>query len=135
MDYDHFEMSEDARAAVFAEFASQHPIAAENIPFTPPADGSPWLKFDYMEASTDVLDLARRCMSFIGLVQLSVHFSPGVGVTTPRRIAKQIATFAQDGKIIGQGYVYTPGDVRPVQKAENGWFIPVRFSIRYDGRL
>lgn len=132
MDYDHFELSEDSRAAVFSEFSSRYPISAENISFTPPADGSPWLKFDYMEAATEVPDLARKCRSFIGLVQLSVHFSPGTGTTTARRIAKEIATFAQDGKTIGRGYLYSPGEVRPVQKHENGWTIPVRFAVRYD---
>lgn len=132
MGYDHFELSEDARAAVFNAFSGSYPIAAENVNFEPPVDGTPWLKFDYMEAATDVLDLARRCMSFIGLVQVAVYFSPGAGITAARAIAKEIANFAEDGKIIGQGYVYSPGEVRPVQKHESGWFIPVRFSVRYD---
>ena len=132
MGYDHFELSEDARQAVFNAFSGSYHIAAENVKFDPPVDGTPWLKFDYIEVATDVLDLARRCMSFIGLVQVGVYFSPGTGITDARAIAKEIANFAEDGKIIGQGYVYSPGEVRPVQKRESGWFIPVRFSVRYD---
>lgn len=131
-DYDHYELSQDAWRAFYKEFSGIYPIKAENISFTPPANGDPWLQFDYMEASSDPLDLARRCRSFIALVQVGVHFSPDTGVTTARRIAKEIAQFAQDGKIIGQGYIFTPGDVRPIQKQENGWMIPVRFSVRYD---
>lgn len=131
-DYDHYDLSRDAWLAFFTAFKASHPIKAENVAFTPPPDGSPWLQFDYMEASSAVLDLARRCRSYIGMVQIGVHFSPGTGIDKARQIAKEIARFAEDGKIIGRGYIFTPGEVRPLQKQENGWFYPVRFSVRYD---
>lgn len=127
----HYDLMIAARKALAEQF-DQHAIAYENVAFTPPSFGESWLKFDYTEASTEYLSLDRKCRSFIGMVQVSVVFAPGSGVDRPRRLAKEIADFFEDGKMLQTGYIYQGGEVKPVQKSETGWLIPVRFYVRVE---
>lgn len=130
----HYDLMVSARVALAREFESQYPIAYENVDFTPPGDGGIWLKFDYMEADTDRISLDRKCISYIGIVQVGIVFPPGSGTDKARLAAKSIAEFFLDGKMLDTGYIYSGGEVRPVQKSNSGWFIPVRFSVRFDKR-
>lgn len=128
----HYELSVAARMALAQEYEREYMIAYENVDFVPPGDGGIWLKYDYTEADTLFLSLDRKCKSFIGMVQIAVIFPPGSGIDTARKVAKNIADFFEDGKMLSIGYIYEGAIVHPVQKSETGWFYPVRFYVRYD---
>lgn len=128
----HYELMLAARKALAEEYENTFKIAYENVEFVPPNDGSPWLAFHYKEVSSDYLSLDRKCRSYIGLVQVNIIFSPGAGTDKARRLAKNIADFFEDGKMLEHGYIYEGGEVRPVQKSETGWIVPVRFSVRVE---
>lgn len=129
----HYEMSLAARAMVKAAFADRYPIIYENDSAKPPADGSMYLKFDYIEADTLRLSLSRKCTSYIGLVQVGITFPPGRGVDAARQLAVEVAETAEDGRMLKDDiYIYEGGIVHPVQKSETGWLYPVRFYVRVD---
>ena len=70
----HYELMLSARKALATEYESRFKIAYENVEFTPPGDGSPWLKFDYAEVDTEYLSLDRKCVSYIGMIQVGIVF-------------------------------------------------------------
>ena len=114
------------------EIPFRYPVAWENVKFTPPADGSMWIKYDYTEADSVTYGLSRKCKYYVGMVQLSIFFSPGTGVNKARQLANQLAESIEDGTMLETGYVYEGGVVNPVVKSQSGWFIPVRFYVRLD---
>ncbi|ARB06640.1 hypothetical protein GJL01_15 [Salmonella phage GJL01] len=119
--------------ALAQEYESEYIIAYENVEFTPPKGGGIWLKYDYKEADTIIHDLKRKCISYIGMVQIGIEFPPGSGIDKARKLAKNIADFFEDGKMLSNGYISEGAKVHQVQKSESGWFYPVRFYVRYDG--
>ena len=129
MDYD---LMLAARKAFAAEYENRYAIAYDNVEFTPPGDGSMWLAFHYVESEPLRLSLDRKCVSYMGMVQINVTFAPGTGTDKPRKLAKEIADFFKDGKILGVGYIYEGASVRSVQKSETGWIVPIRFVVRVD---
>lgn len=126
----HYEMSVAARKALAKQYDNQYGIAYENVMFTPPNFGDAWLKFDYAEADTIYLSIDRKCISYIGMVQISVVFQPNSGVDRARALAKDIANFFEDGKILDTCYISEGARVHPMQKSETGWLIPIRFYVR-----
>ena len=110
----------------------RYDVAYENAAFTPPKDGSMWLKYDYTEADTVTWSLSRKCKYYVGMVQVSIFFSPGAGVDKARQVANQLAESISDGTMLDTGYIYEGGVVHPVVKSQSGWFIPVRFYVRMD---
>lgn len=128
----HYELMLAARKALAEQYERRYQIAYENVEFVPPADGSQWLAFHYKEVDTAYLSLDRKCRSFIGMVQINIVFAPGSGTDKARRLAKDIADFFEDGKMLDVGYIYEGGEVRPIQKSETGWIVPVRFSVRVE---
>ncbi|HAN9009974.1 TPA: hypothetical protein IGN80_004191 [Escherichia coli] len=131
-----YELSLAARAFVddllVNEFPVRYTVAWENCKFTPPADGSIWLKYDYTEVDTVTYGLSRKCKYYVGMVQISVFFSPGTGIDRPRQIANKLAESIVDGTMLDSGTIYESGVVNPVIKSKSGWFIPVRFYVRLD---
>ncbi|HGY8334050.1 TPA: phage tail terminator-like protein [Escherichia coli] len=113
-------------------FPVRYPISYENVAFSPPNNGGMWLKYDYTEADTVTYSLSRKCKYYVGMVQVSVFFSPGDGVDGARRLANQLAESMLDGTMLDTGYIYKGGVVHPVVKSKSGWFIPVRFYVRLD---
>lgn len=129
MDY---ELMLAARKALAGEFESRFKIAYENVEFVPPADGSMWLRFDYTEVDKEFLSLDRRCVSYIGMVQIGVIIPPGAGSDKCRKLAKDISSFFYDGKILETGYISEGAKVHKLQKSETGWLIPIRFYVRIE---
>lgn len=128
----HYELSVGARDAL-QKFAGQRfPLIFENTTQAPPQNGGMYIKFDYMEASSDYVSLNRKCRVFEGLVQLSIVFSPGVGVDNARQLAREMVEFFEDGKDLSFGYISQGAESKPVLKDASGWLIPVRFVVRYD---
>lgn len=130
----HYDLMLAARKALAEKYEEHYPIAYENISFEPPRDGGAWLKFDYTEVDSQFLSLDRKCRSYIGMVQIGVIVAPGSGTDIARMIAKGIADFFVDGKMLETGYIYEGAEVRPIQKSETGWMVPVRFSVRVEKR-
>lgn len=134
MVYDDYDLSVAARAALAGEFEGRYPISYENIAFTVPADGSMWLKYDYLPVEKIYQSLDRKCISLIGMVQVGIVFSPDKGIDDARKLAKEIANFFEDGKILTVGYISQGAESHKVQKSDRGWLLPLRFLIRYDGK-
>lgn len=130
----HYDLMLAARKALAKEYENRYPIAYENVNFEPPKNGDTWLKFDYVEVDSEYLSLDRKCRSYIGMVQIGVVFAPGSGTDSARMLAKQIADFFYDGKMLETGYVSEGAEVRPIQKSETGWLVPVRFNVRVEER-
>ena len=126
----HYDLMVAARKALAEEYESEYPIAYENVEFKPPSNGGMWLAFHYTEAKTVYASLDRKCRYYVGMVQVNVIFAPGVGTDKARKLAKGIADFFEDGKMFETGYVSQGGEVRPIQKSETGWLVPVRFYVR-----
>lgn len=132
MVYDDLDISEAVRVALFDEFGSRLAIACENIDFEQPEDGGMWLKFDYFPADKRYRSLDRKCIALIGMVQVGIMFPPGSGIDKARELAKEIANFFHDGKILSVGYILEGASSKPVQKSQSGWLLPIRFTTRYD---
>lgn len=126
----HYDLMVAARKALAEEYESEYQIAYENVEFKPPSNGGMWLAFHYTEAETVYASLDRKCRYYVGMVQVNVIFAPGSGTDKARKIAKGIADFFDDGKMLETGYISRGGEVRPVQKSETGWLVPVRFYVR-----
>ena len=105
----HYELSIAARKYVndllVNNFPVRYPVAWENASFTPPADGSIWLKYNYTEVDTVTYGLSRKCKYYVGMVQISVFFSPGTGIDRPRQIANQLAESIVDGTMLDSGTI------------------------------
>ncbi|QGF21233.1 tail terminator [Citrobacter phage HCF1] len=93
-----------------------------------------YLKYDYIDSDTEFLSLDRKCKSYIGMVQIGIVFPPCSGTDKARRIAKDIADFFEDGKMLATGYISEGAITHKLQKSETGWFYPVRFYVRFDGK-
>lgn len=128
----HFDLSVAARKAVMDEYRGKLPLCLEGSPFSPPSNGATWMKFDYFESETIGYGLRKKCKSYIGMVQLSIFFMPSNGVDAARKLAKDIANFFYDDKMLSTGYIYSGGEVRPIQKDAGGWMLPIRFYVRFD---
>lgn len=131
----HYEMALKCKAAA-AKFAADNglKVACDNVDFIPPRGGETYLKASYVEAYSRSVDLSRKCRVYIGLVQIDVIFKPGIGADDARLIAKNVAKYFPEGKILGDKemnlYVSEWAEVHGVQKAQTGWFFPVRFTVR-----
>lgn len=128
----HYELMLAARKSIGMEYEKRYRIAYENVDFTPPEDGGLWLAYHYKEVETEYLSLDRKCISYVGMVQVNVVFPPNSGTDRARQIAKEIANFCYDGKMLETGYISEGASIRPVQKSETGWMIPIRFLVRFD---
>lgn len=128
----HYELMLAARKALAKQYERLYSIAYENVMFTPPDSGESWLKFDYKEADTIYMSLDRKCRSYVGMVQVGIVFPPNSGTDRARLLAKDIANFFEDGKMLETGYISEGASIHPVQKSETGWFIPIRFYVRFD---
>ncbi|AEQ39217.1 hypothetical protein [Enterobacter phage F20] len=109
-------------------------IASDNIDFKPPKHGETYLKFSYVEADSRSVSLSRECRVYLAMVQIDVIFKPGIGTDSARLIAQKVAKYFPEGKILGDDkldlYVSEWAQVHGVQKAQTGWFFPVRFTVR-----
>lgn len=130
----HYELEVEARDFIYSRF-KEYPIAIDNVNFKPPADGSMWLRFRYLPAMSEPVSLDRKCMVYVGLVQVDIVFRPGAGNDDANKLAGSIAKAAKDGIMLGQCYISECGKVHPVQKSETGWFVPVRFAVRIETKI
>ena len=128
----HYELMLAARKELAKWFGGEYDICYENVEFTPPKCGKLWLAYHYKEVESEIVSLRRTDRVFVGMVQVNVVFPPASGTDKARKLAKDIADFFEDGKMLETGYISEGGYVCPVQKSETGWMIPVRFAVRFD---
>lgn len=131
----HYDMALKCKAAA-AKFAAskQLQIAGDNVEFKPPNHGETYLKFSYVEADSRSVSLSRECRVYLAMVQIDVIFKPGIGTDSARLIAQNVAKYFPEGKLLNNEkpdiYVSEWAEVHSVQKAQTGWFFPVRFTVR-----
>lgn len=131
----HYDMALKCKVAA-AKYAADNglQIAGDNVDFKPPNHGETYLKFSYVEADSRSVSLSRACRVYLAMVQIDVIFKPGIGTDSARLIAQNVAKYFPEGKILGDDkldlYVSEWAQVHGVQKAQTGWFFPVRFTVR-----
>lgn len=131
----HYDMALKCKVAA-AKYAADIglQIAGDNVDFKPPNHGETYLKFSYVEADSRSVSLSMACRVYLAMVQIDVIFKPGIGTDSARLIAQNVAKYFPEGKILGDDkldlYVSEWAQVHGVQKAQTGWFFPVRFTVR-----
>lgn len=125
----HFELEKAARSLIAKHFTDDQ-VAWPNIPFTPPADGGIYVKFNYMVAASEAVGISRKCRYYIGLVQVGIIFRPGLGNQYAREAASTLCKLIPEGLELDTGFVYTAAEVLTEIPSETGWMIPVRFEVR-----
>ncbi|CAL8972879.1 hypothetical protein RHODGE_RHODGE_01030 [Rhodoplanes serenus] len=78
------------------------PIAWPNVPFTPP-DDQRYLRVYVLPGQPEGIDLSGRHIRRGGMLQVSVCWPAGAGITAPREVAGAIADRFALGTIIERG--------------------------------
>lgn len=111
-------------------------IAFEDVVYTPPADGSPYLKAYLLPGNTDSEDLAGAHKSYRGIFQVSVVTKAGAGRGPAGQIAEELATlFPNNLALTKTGftvYVRTPTSNAPAISSDTTSALPVSFEYRAD---
>lgn len=109
------------------------PIAWPNVAFTPPADQR-YLRAYVLPDEPDAVDIAGRYVRRGGLLQVSVCWLVGAGITAPREVAGAIAERFAPGTIIERGphriRISRPPRISPEIVEPDIMSVPI--SISYD---
>lgn len=112
------------------------PVAWQNAPFDPPADGGVYLRAFLLPATTDSEDLEGAHRSYVGMFQVSIVTASGIGTTLSNAIADElVALFPNNLLIVKSGlsvYVRTPCSTAPLIADDTTSTTPVSFSYRAD---
>lgn len=112
------------------------PIAYEDVAFTPPADGAPYLKVFLLPGNTDSEDLAGQHTSYRGVFQISVVTKSGSGRGAAGLIAEEIATlFPNNLALMKAGFtvfVRSPMSAAAALQGETSNSLPLSFQYRAD---
>ncbi|MBX9754536.1 MAG: DUF4128 domain-containing protein [Pseudomonadaceae bacterium] len=112
------------------------PVAWQNAPFDPPADGGVYLRAFTMPATTDSEDLAGVMRAYTGVFQISIVAAAGSGTTLSNAIADELAAlFPNNLPLIKSGlsvYVRTPCSTSASIADDTTSTTPVSFSYRAD---
>lgn len=80
------------------------PVAWEGVDFTPPTDGSGWLRVQNFPAVLGQIDLGSAGQNRLtGRVQIDVFWPLGVGIFAPWAVAELIVTHFKRGTTMTQG--------------------------------
>lgn len=112
------------------------PIAYEDVAFTPPADGSPYLRAFLLPANTTSEDLEGKHTAYRGVFQVSVVTKAGSGRGTAEGIADEIAALFPSNLALTKTtftvYVRSPMATAPAQQADTASLLPLSFTYRAD---
>ena len=112
------------------------PIAFEDVAFTPPADGSPYLRAFLLPANTTSEDLEGKHTAYRGVFQVSVVTKAGGGRGPAELIAEEIAALLPNNlQLTKTGfsvYVRSPMSTAPSQAADTTTLLPLSFQYRAD---
>lgn len=111
-------------------------IAYQNVAFTPPADGSTYLRCFLLPADSDSQDLEGIHEAFLGVFQVSIVSKAGVGAGEAGGIADELrALFPNNLPLSKSGFtvfVRTPASQGPAIQETDFVSIPVSFEYRAD---
>lgn len=112
------------------------PIAYEDVAFTPPADGSPFLRAFLLPASADSLDLEGKHTAFRGVFQVTVVTKAGLGRGAAGLIAEEIAALFPNNlgltKADATVYVRSPMSAGSTQVGDTSTALPLSLQYRAD---
>lgn len=127
----------EARLAAWA--AAHSPalkVAYENVDFTPPADGSTYLRCFLLPANTDSQDLQGIHEAFLGVFQVNIVAKAGAGLGAAKGIADELrALFPNNLRLTKSGLTVqsiSPCSQGPAQQDTNTATVPVWFNYRAD---
>lgn len=112
------------------------PIAYEEVPFTPPADGSPYLLAFVLRANLTSEDLEGKHIAYRGVFQVSVVTKSGIGRGLAEQIAEEVeALYPNNLALTKTGftvYVRSPMSMASAQPSDTTITLPVSFTYRAD---
>lgn len=111
-------------------------VAYENVDFTPPTDGSTYLRCNLMPAQSDSQDLEGIHEVFQGVFQISIVCKTNIGLGAAKGIADELrALFPNNLPLTKSGltvYVRTPCSQGPTVQDAAKATVPVWFNYRAD---
>jgi hypothetical protein len=112
------------------------PIAYEDVAFTPPADGSSYLRAFLMPASTTSEDLEGKHTAYRGVFQVNVVTKAGGGRGAAGLIADEIAALFPNNLALTKTaftvYVRSPMATASAQQGDTTTTLPLSFEYRAD---
>ncbi|EJM92408.1 phage tail terminator-like protein [Pseudomonas sp. GM67] len=112
------------------------PIAYEDVDFTPPADGSPYLQAFLLPANTTSEDLEGKHTAYRGVFQVSVVTKAGSGRGAAESIADEIAALFPNNLALTKTtftvYVRSPMATASPQQGDTTTTLPLSFTYRAD---
>lgn len=115
------------------------PVAWENVAFTPPVDGSAYLKFNLLAGQTRSDDLAGQLRAWIGVAQITVFVPAGAGPAAAESLLKQLdALYPCSQYITGAALnvlIQTPVTAGNGFNDEAYYAVPTSFTYRADVSL
>jgi hypothetical protein len=112
------------------------PIAYEDVAFTPPTDGSPYLRAFLLPANTTSEDLEGKHTAYRGVFQVSVVTKAGIGRGAAESIADEIAALFPNNlamtKTTFTVYVRSPMATASAQQSDTTTTLPLSFTYRAD---
>lgn len=126
--------------ARLAAWASAHSpvlkVAYENVRFTPPTDGSTYLRCFTLPAKTDSQDLQGVHEAFQGVFQINIVAKIDVGLGEAKGIADELlALYPNNLRLTKSGLTVqsiSPCSQGPAQQDTNTATVPVWFNYRAD---
>lgn len=111
-------------------------VAYENVAFTPPSDGSTYLRCFLLPADTDSQDLEGKHEIFRGIFQVSIIAKAGAGLGAAKGIADELrALFPNNLRLTKDDFavqIITPCSQGPMIQDTDAATIPVWFRYRAD---
>jgi len=112
------------------------PIAFEDVAFTPPADGSPYLRPFLLPANTTSEDLEGKHTAYRGVFQVSIVTKAGNGRGAAEGIADEIAALFPNNLALTKTtftvYVRSPMATASAQQGDTTTSLPLSFQYRAD---
>ncbi len=112
------------------------PIAFEDVEFTPPSDGSPYLQAYLLPANLDSTDLEGVHLLFQGVFQISIVTAAGNGTGAASAIADELrALFPNNLRLVQSGlpvFVMTPLSTAAAIAGDTTTALPTSFRYRAD---
>lgn len=109
------------------------PVAYENVAFTKPDDGTPWLESFLIPNLTMNNEVTGRRKTHLGLFQVNVWVPKGEGMGRGRALSNSIINlFPLLPKVGAVSVEETPSATRPLDGDSNWVIVPVLIKYRYE---
>ncbi|MBB1599480.1 phage tail terminator-like protein [Variovorax sp. UMC13] len=112
------------------------PVAWENVPFTPPAAGAPYLRAYLLRGEATSRDLAGDNRNRVGVYQVSISCAPTGGPGAAENIAAELdALFPMNLRLTSGTFAVqqmSPLRTRPPLVDADRYTVPVDFQYRSD---